>query len=106
MTRELALTEREEKVLNLALHRQANDSVSRYLQRPIKGWIGLLAAAVVIVVTLGVFLGFRMIFDRFGLPIIIVMLVADAVAARWFQVPVRERLIRKLYMALNEQSAG
>jgi hypothetical protein len=106
MTKELALTDREKKVLNLVVHRQATDPVNRYLQLPIKGLGGLLVAAVVVVLALSALLGFWLILNRFALPILVGMLAVDAVAARWFQVPVRERLIRKLYTALDQQSAG
>jgi hypothetical protein len=104
---ELGLTKREERVLRSVVSRLATDPVSRYFQRPIKGVTGVLAAVIVVVVTIGMLVfiatyGIRWSQERDNQCLLVSCLFFYLAIEKWFQVPVRERLIRKLYNALDK----
>lgn len=102
----LELTNREKRVLTSLVLGQAMDPVSRYFQRPLKGARGILESVVVGILAIGFGYGMFIMIYRLDSDIMFSALFLFVVVEKFVQVPVRERLIRKLYGALQVHEGG
>jgi uncharacterized membrane protein len=111
VTVNLDLTDREEKALKAVVFGEPTNRLFRIYQRPLKGFTGFLAGLALVVVPLAfiaaIMYGYAWIDERFGGTSTVLMLVfgMEAIILK-LQLLVRNRLLRKLYRALEEGEEG